>query len=537
MSRRILRGRPLVRPGSFARGLIVAVVLAVLLTASVCHAEPIRVLVAVGHRFGLVGETPLKHATRDAMRVRDVFVQLGGVKPENAILLQEPTVAALLAALDRAAAIARTHKPEEVTLLFYFSGHGDRERLHLGGERIALQDVNAKLAAMPAALRIVVADACRTADSRGKGVADAEPFGITADGSANATGVVRIQASADGEVAQESDELAGAVFTHYWLTGLSGAADVDADARVTLAESYAFAYSQTLYRSARASGLVQHPVAQIDLREAAPIVMTQMATASAIRMPRATDAHYLVYGLGTRSVVAELWSSPDRVVSLAVPPGKYVVQRRGGGRSAAAQLDVARGEQRDLKATDFQPVTEEVLARKGGELNLRPNELTIGYMAGASSLVSLGHELSARYAYSWDTGWAIGMGVLGGIGNKSAPAQSADVSWLGVDALLERRFSLGPVLLRAGAGPRVLGIFQTLRRDDASRVALAGYESERQFRAIGAGGHALVGLRLSLSSALWMEIEGRGDVLLTQREGTLAPVWGLGAGGAFGLSF
>lgn len=65
MSRRILRGRPLVRLASLARGIIVAGVL----KASVCHAEPIRVLVAVGHRFGLVGEAPLKHATRDATRV------------------------------------------------------------------------------------------------------------------------------------------------------------------------------------------------------------------------------------------------------------------------------------------------------------------------------------------------------------------------------------------------------------------------------------------------------------------------------------
>ena len=83
----------------------------------------------------------------------------------------------------------------------------------------------------------------------------------------------------------------------------------------------------------------------------------------------------------------------------------------------------------------------------------------------------------------------------------------------------------------------MLGIFQTLRRDDASIVALAGYESERQFQAIGAGGHALVGLRLSLSSAVWVELGGRGDVVVTRREGTLAPVWGLGAGGTVGLSF
>ena len=34
-------------------------------------------------------------------------------------------------------------KPEEVTLVFYFSGHGDREGLHLEGERVPLADLQA----------------------------------------------------------------------------------------------------------------------------------------------------------------------------------------------------------------------------------------------------------------------------------------------------------------------------------------------------------------------------------------------------------
>ena len=57
------------------------------------RAEPLRIVVAVGHRAGLPGETPLKHSLRDATRVRDVFVQLGDTRPENAILLNEPTSA------------------------------------------------------------------------------------------------------------------------------------------------------------------------------------------------------------------------------------------------------------------------------------------------------------------------------------------------------------------------------------------------------------------------------------------------------------
>jgi hypothetical protein len=139
----------------------------------------------------------------------------------------------------------------------------ERRQLHLGSECVALRDIDAKLTAIPAALRIIVADARRTSDVATKGVTTEESFAITVDGSA-----------------------------------------------------------------------------------------------------------------GTRTVMGELWSSPDRAVA---PPGKYVVQRRGGGPSAAVQIDVGRSEPRELSGADFRPVPEEVLARKGGELVLRPNERSLAY--------------------------------------------------------------------------------------------------------------------------------------------------------------
>src|SRR5262249_42297632 len=92
----------------------------------------------------------------------------------------EPTGPQLYAAIDKAAAIARGHKPAEVTLFFYFSGHGDHDSIHLGAERVALKDIDTRLAQAPAAVRVLVVDACRTADVRGKGVSEDEPFAITA---------------------------------------------------------------------------------------------------------------------------------------------------------------------------------------------------------------------------------------------------------------------------------------------------------------------------------------------------------------------
>src|SRR5260370_12468781 len=221
----------------------VAVALAVVFARTV-RAEPLRVLVAASRSEGLEGEQPLRHTLEDARRVRDVFTQLGGVRPENALLLDEPTPAQLDAALDRARAIAQTHRPDEVTLVVYFSGHGDHESIHLGRSVMPLAELEAWIAAVPAAFKIVVVDACRSVELRPKGVSTEEPFAISLSSGPPATGAVWLHASADGEAAQESAQLGGAVFTHYWTDGLRGAADTHGDARRTLSEPYASPQSQ-----------------------------------------------------------------------------------------------------------------------------------------------------------------------------------------------------------------------------------------------------------------------------------------------------
>lgn len=507
-----------------------------LFMSTTCQAEPLRLIVAVGHRFGFPGDAPLKHAARDATRVRDVFVDLGGVRPEHATVLLEPNRAALFATIDKLAALANGRRREDVSVLFYFSGHGDREALHLGLERLSLRDLDGKLAAIPAALRLVVTDACRTSDLRGKGVASTDPFAITLDAESGASGVIRLHASTDGEIAQESDELQAAVFTHYWLSGLSGAADANGDARVTFSESYAFAYNQTLFRSARTSGVVQRPAVEATVREGAPIVLTRTTSTTRLKLPRGADHHYIVYGVGSRTVAGELWSSSERSVVLAVAPGKYIVHRRAGGHSAATQIDVGKNEERELRASDFRAVPEETLARKGSELVLFPSELSLGYAARTGRLYDVGHELSFRYEHA-SNAFAIGLGAMGGGGSLDRTTREATVSWLGAEAIAEVRSRLGDVTLRAGAGPRVVALVQSLRRTDAARLALAGYDSEQRFRGATLGGHVLLGARLALGSRTWVDLDARGELSGLRMQGSLAATWTAGIGTAVGMSF
>ena len=510
------------------------VLLASLLASRPARADPIRILVAASHSRGAPGELPLLHAAADVEHVESALTSLGGFSPADVITLVDPTPAALDGAIDRASALAASHTPDEVTFLFYFSGHGDRDRIHLGPDDVAMADLTARVRAVPAALRILVTDACRNYPTRPKGVTTEPGFAIESAVGHPADGVIWLFSAGEGEPALESDELMGGLFTYYWVSALRGAGDANGDGRVTLAESYDFAYSQTLLRSSRASGVLQHPAAVFDLRETAPIVLTTTSAARAlVRFPQAADARYLVYAVGSRAVLGELWGSAERTVAFALPAGRYVVQRSNGEGSAGVEFSLSSGETRALRADEFRAVPAEQLAAKGGTVVLRPNEIGVEVAVGASRLSTIGELVGLRYAHRWDE-WALSLGVAGGLGTQNTSAENVTLRSVGGDALVERRWSQGAVSFGLGVGAEADVIWQTLERTDAARVAAAGYPTTQQYTGLAPGPIASAHLRLAIGASAWVELAARGGVLFPQMSGDL---WTVRAGVGTGMQF
>jgi len=528
-------------------------------SASAASAEPVRILVSAGSKVGLPAERPLKFAGADATRVRDVVVSLGGVRPEHAFVLNEPSRAQLFAALDRAKAEAAKHKTEEVTLLFYFSGHGDRDAIHLGDDRVLVTELSAKLGEVPAGLRIAVTDACRA--TRDKGFTAEEPFAITATNVPQASGQVWLHASSDGEAAQESDELQGAIFTHSWLNGLRGAADANGDARVTLDESFAFAHSQTLIRSAKSSGVLQKPEAVVSLREASPVVLTQTAARLAtLSLPQGKDTHFLVYSAGAKSVLSEVWSSPERRLTLRLPPGRYVVQRRHGALGAAAQVAIGEGEQRALEDREFMPASLEALAKKGelgeGDGAATPDadrvapaareasshhELSAGYDAGWNARTDFVHGPRATYAYAFSR-FALSIGGGADFTGRTLPGSEEKLASGYGRAGFEARIPLGRLTLRLGGGGRAGVVAQSVEPRAATQtgvlnappVAASGDRSAFTF-----GPELFVVLRVPFDArqTFFADVGGTGNVLFLREEGALRGITGALLGANLGARF
>lgn len=504
-------------------------------------AEPVRLLVAVGSKLGLEAEVPLKFAETDARRVRDVVVAQGGVSAKDAVILSEPTRAQLMTAIDRVRDQARGHKSEEVTLLFYFSGHGDRDAIHLGTERVLLSDLTAKLAEVPAGLRIVVTDACRS--TREKGFAIDEPFAISVKAS-QARGQVWLHAASDGETAQESDDLQGAIFTNAWLNGLRGAADVNGDARVTLEESFSFAHTQTLLRSAKSSGVLQKPEAVMDLRESAPFVLTETPQRMAkLLLPAGKDSFFLVYSSGAKSVISELWSLPERRMLLNLPAGKYVVHRRIGARTGAATIALSEGESRDLQDREFVAGSSEVLAKKGlGDpdraatepSNASKNEIWAGYDLAYNVRTSTAQGAHATYARTWNqVALTIGGGFEGGA--RSLPDIDEKLTTAYLRAGIEARVPVGAVMLRAGGGGRGGVVFQTLTPNPEGRML--GGEVTKQGFVFGPEIFLAARFVLDPKETFFLEVGAVSSLLFLREEQTLRGIFTAGGNANLGARF
>jgi hypothetical protein len=375
----------------------------------------------------------------------------------------------------------------------------------LSGGSVSIAELSPRLAAIPAALRIVVVDACRTTETvRAKGMESEPGFAVSLSSDAATTGTAWLYAAADGQAALESDEIGGAIFTHFWLAGLRGAADANGDGRVTLDESFTYAYGETLLRSTRSGGVLQRPEAKLELTEASPVVLTQLSPLQArLELPRGGDALYLVYGVRSQTVVAEVYGVPDRTVRLALSPGRYVVQRRAGAHGGAAEVSLDARSERALRDEDFRAFSEDALALKGS-LVTRPWTVMLSDAAFRGIGVDAGDELSLQLGWRDAAGaWGVTLGPVGGLEQRLTAFNQVNEKFVGGELSIDRFVPLSSVVaLRFGADARGEWIWQRVTRNDADRALSVGLTGTASYMGAAWGGGLHAGARV-WPSRLW----------------------------------
>jgi hypothetical protein len=426
------------------------------------NAEPLadnRFVVVVGANVGTASDDPLRYAESDAERVRDLMVELGGVPAERAFLLLGGKPEGLWRVLSevrgRVAELSRMGRSS--TVLFYFSGHGDGEALHLPSGLILLGDLRRELSAIPARLQITMLDACRTG-GRLKGITRG-PSVQVALGPEGPHGKVELRASSEGEAAQESEELEGAVFTHFLVSGLRGAADADADGGVTLGELYSYTFRRTLLRSGTAQ-VLQHPELAVDLSGAGEVVLSRPKLASATLDVPANPGRYLIFSMPSSRVVGEL--SGIGASRLAVPATRLLVVRRHGEDTRVAEPDLSMGGARTLGEADFRPIAREQLVTRGGRMALRSLQIeeTVGFEYAPRRAETAALTTALRLSYLGALEYAVEARFVAGNVSTNTPSEATravgDARAVGLSAMVGIRTVWGDrVRLSFGVGPEL----------------------------------------------------------------------------------
>lgn len=333
---------------------------------------PARTAIVVGANAAALGRSSLRHAHRDSDAIADVLRSVGRFEARRVHVLHDPTPDEVVALVEREAA-ALAGNPQGM-LLFYYSGHADRDALYPGGKALALDRLRRVLDRPDVAVRVGVIDACQGgAWTRAKGLVPDAPFEVTMPAVLGSEGSALIASSSGVESAHESDLLQGSFFTYHFAAALRGAGDQSGDGAVTLTEAFEYARERTIRDSARLSPEPQHPSYALNVRGRQDIVLAHLADSPSTLAVEQQEGPLELVHLASGLRVLEL-PAGRRSVTLAVPPGKYLVRRVGPEGIRTRELDVPRDGAVTVREVELVLLGSERLAVKGGARHRTPPE-------------------------------------------------------------------------------------------------------------------------------------------------------------------
>ena len=325
-----------------------------------------RVALVVGINDGGPERVKLRYAGSDARSLARVLGDLGGVDAADRVVLLEPTPEDLQTGFATISARVQAARAagERVQFVFYYSGHADDRGLLLGGRRVDYARLRQQIDAVPAHVRLGLLDSCSSgAFVRAKGGRMRPPL---ATGDASVEGHAFLTSSSAAEAAQESDRIGGSFFTHYLVSGLRGAADVNRDRRVTLNEAYRFAFDETLAGTEATPGRAQHPAYDIQLVGSGDLVLTDLRETTASLDITSTVGGRVYVRDAHGDLAAELYKGVGAgPVTLALEPGTYQITVDDGRTLHRARVDVRPGQRAELRSADLAPISPEPTTARG----------------------------------------------------------------------------------------------------------------------------------------------------------------------------
>jgi hypothetical protein len=360
--------------------LLLASVLALALVGPAGAEEPAvptrRFALVVGQNRGGDKNVRLRYATSDARSFGDLLVELGGVRPDDLVLLLDQGLPAFRDATERlrVQAAAAEASGQRCELMLYYSGHSDEEGLLFGRDKLPYADLRASIERVPAAVRVAILDSCSSGSmTRAKGGVSKPAFLF--DASSDMTGHAYITSSSAAEAAQESDKLGGSFFTHHLVSALRGAADVRGQGKVTLNDAYAYAFRETLASTEKTQYGPQHPAYEISLTGTGDLVFTDLRSSRA-GLLLADELDGAIYVRDAKGELAvELDKEAGGRMEIGLPQGKYTVALVKDESRRQASVVVPASGRAFLSSGDFRQQTAAERTTTRGLVVTSPSEV------------------------------------------------------------------------------------------------------------------------------------------------------------------
>lgn len=494
-------------------------------------AEPVRLVLSLGSNFGRPDDAVLQHAEDDAARLADVFTELGGVEPGRAVVLRRPTAARVREAFaevtGRVVELKASGRPVE--LVVFATSHGKRGVLHLAGTELLVSELRALAARTGADVRVVVVDACE-AGLRAKGAKKGPAYALELERPA-ASGDVFISSSGAREAAQEWDSLSGSLFTHHLLSALRGDADADGDGKVSLMEAYGYAERRTV---ADSLDVGQHPQFDVGLQGRADLVLTEpRAARTRVTFDEGLEGRYVLVSQPKPVVVVEVNKARGRAVSVAVPPGRYLVRQTRGFSVALQEVELPFGGAAVVDGRRFVTRDFGEVAQKGGELEFHPHALRASGVVASAPIAETPARWGVAAGYRLALGSFFGLATLGwGVARYQGEALGfTDHRFL---ARLSGgpRFWVGPVIVMAGLVTELSVLTQQLAREREAEIRRS-YPALAPRTTLGFAVGPQVVVEVPLWGPLFSTASGSAVVRALPVEGL--PLWQLGGEVELGL--
>ncbi len=347
-------------------------------------AEVVRMAILAGANEGLAAEQPLRYAARDAREMAALLRNSGAFAKGDIHLHADEGVDRIRQSLE---AVARRQEKlsragVQTLLLFFYSGHGSADALHIRGKRFPREELVAYLDSLGSDLKIVILDACESGDFlRKKGLRVLDGEGVRVEDNLRSRGSILLSSSSQGEASQESEEYRSAVFSHHLMNGLRGLADYNRDRAVSIMEAFDYARASTRLERVHGAEGAQNPAFDFDLvGEADPVITRLPPGRSRLTLTGMPWAPLEIYEADSRTLAYRVWLTGRDSLSFSIPAGKYLLCLRERDAVLTREVDLAWDGEAEADRREFRRRPAAAFARKGGRAPIwNPHGLRLAF--------------------------------------------------------------------------------------------------------------------------------------------------------------